>query len=56
MKKNFSLEGASHRLMNNILNFVEENYLSKKERYNVLCDLLGGTIGLTDNEIKEVML
>lgn len=53
---NFDISGEAHRLINNILDFVEENYPEENEQYNVLCSLLDGTIGLTDNEIKKVYL
>lgn len=53
---NFDISGEVSRLINNILDFVEEVYPEENEQYNVLCSLLDGTIGLTDNEIKQVYL
>ena len=53
---NFDISGEASRLINNILDFVEEVYPEENEQYNVLCSLLDGTIGLTDNEIKQVYL
>lgn len=54
--ENFNISGEAGRLINNILIFVEENYPEENEQYNVLCDLLDGTIGLSDNEIKKVYM
>ena len=53
---NFSISGEAGRLINNILHFVEENYTEENEQYRVLCDLLDGTIGLSDSEIKKVYM
>lgn len=53
---NFNISGEAHRLIGNILDFVQENYTDENEQYNALCSLLDGTIGLTDNEIKKVYL
>ena len=50
---NFSISGEAGRLINNILHFVEENYTEENEQYRVLCDLLDGTIGLSDMEIRK---
>lgn len=54
--ENFSISGETRKLINNILHFVEVNYTEENEQYRVLCDLLDGTIGLTDTEIKKVYL
>lgn len=54
--ENFNISGEAGRLIENILYFVKENYPDKNEQYNVLCSLLDGTIGLTDEEIREVYL
>lgn len=56
IEENFNISGESYRLISNILDFVECNYPEENEQYNVLCALLDGTIGLTDNEIKQVLL
>lgn len=56
IRLNFYVDGATQRLINNILCFVENNCIDEDEQYSVLCALLEGTIGLTDNEIKEVNL
>ena len=56
IRDNFNVNGATQRLIDNILCFIENNYFDENEQYRVLCELLDGTIGLTDNEIKEVYL
>ena len=48
----FNLEGASYRLINNILIYVEQQGFDENESYRHLCMLLDGTIGLSDKEIK----
>ena len=53
---NFSISGEAGRLINNILHFVEENHTEENEQYMALCDLLDGTIGLSDAEIKKVYM
>ena len=54
--ENFNISGESIRLINNILSYVEDNIFDENEQYNALCSLLDGTIGLTDNEIKKIVL
>lgn len=54
--ENFNVSGEGMRLINNILNYVEAQGVDENEQYNMLCMLLDGTIGLTDNEIKKVCL
>ena len=56
INENFNISGEAGRLINNILYFVEANYPEENEQYRVLCNLLDETIGLTDNEIKQVYL
>lgn len=48
----FSLSGSSMRLINNILDYVET--LDDDFRQGALHDLLSGTIGLTENELRMV--
>lgn len=50
---NFTIDGTSARLIRSILDFVKNNYTDEIEQYKVLCELLDGTIGLTDEEIKK---
>ena len=54
--ENFSISGEAGRLIDNILHFVEENYTEENEQYRALCDLLDGTIGLSDQEIRRVYM
>lgn len=54
--ENFNISGEAKRLIDNILSFVEERFPEENEQYNALCDLLDGTIGLTDDEIKKVYM
>lgn len=54
IQKNFNIDGASQRLIWNILSYIEANYSEKNEQYNALCSLLDGTIGLEDAELKKV--
>lgn len=56
INENFNISGEASSLINNILIFVEENYTEEDEQYRVLSDLLDGTIGLTDNEIRKVYM
>lgn len=53
---NFSISGEAGRLINNILHFVEGNYTEENEQYRALCDLLDGTIGLSDMELRKVYM
>lgn len=54
--ENYNISGEAHRLIGNILNFVADHYTQEDEQYNALCELLDGTIGLSDNEIKKIVL
>lgn len=54
--ENYNISGEAHRLIGNILDFVANHYYSEDEQYNALCELLDGTIGLSDNEIKKIVL
>lgn len=56
IRENFDISGEADRLIDNILLFVEGRYQDENEQYNVLCELLDGTIGLEDNEIKMVCM
>lgn len=54
IEENFNISGEAKRLINNILSFVELNSCDENEQYNMLCDLLDNTIGLSDEEIRKV--
>lgn len=56
IQKNFNIDGASQRLIWNILSYIEANYPEKNEQYNALVSLLDGTIGLEDRELKKVYM
>lgn len=56
LSENYSISGEAHRLIGNILDFVANHYYSEDDQYNALCELLDGTIGLSDNEIKKIIL
>ena len=51
---NFSLDGAAKRLIANILNYAES--LPCSEHYTFLTQMLDGTIGLSDSEIRRIEL
>ena len=54
LRENFDIDGCTQRIIENILDYVEK--LPEEEHYNTLSELLGGGIGLTDNEIKQIYL
>lgn len=51
IQTNFNIGGDASRLIRNILNYAEG--MERGEKYNFLCAILDGTIGLTDDEIKR---
>lgn len=56
IRENFTISGEAGRLIYNILTFVENSCCDENQQYLALCDLLDGTIGLTDREIRMVSL
>lgn len=56
IEENFNITGESYRLISNILDFVSNNATNENEQYNMLCNLLDGTIGLSDMELRKVYL
>ena len=56
IEENFNIIGESYRLISNILDFVSNNATNENEQYNMLCNLLDGTIGLSDMELRKVYL
>ena len=54
--ENFKISEEATRFISNILYFVGNNYFTESDQYNALCELLEGTIGLSDEEIKQVCL
>lgn len=56
IEENFNITGESYRLISNILDFVSNNATNENGQYNMLCNLLDGTIGLSDMELRKVYL
>lgn len=56
IEENFNITGESYRLISNILDFVSNNATHENEQYNMLYNLLDGTIGLSDMELRKVYL
>lgn len=55
--ENFTVNAATARLIHNILLFVENNYpIEYEQQYNLLDELLSGSIGLTKEELKQVCM
>lgn len=52
--ENYDISGDAFRLIANILCYAER--FEGDEQYRFLCEMLGGTIGLSDMEIKKVSL
>ena len=56
ISENFELSGAEWRLISNILDYISVHAEDENEQYLMACDLLDGTIGLTDSELKMICL
>ena len=56
LRENYKLTRTEQRLIDNILWYVECQGVDENEQYLILCSLLDGTIGLSDNEIKQICL
>lgn len=56
LRDEYNIAPEAHRLIGNILDFVENLPLDEDGKYLALTDLLDCTIGLSDNEIKAVIL
>lgn len=56
IRENFNTTGAEQRLIDNILYYVKCLGIDGDEQYLILSALLDGTIGLSDNEIKQICL
>ena len=54
--ENFLCDGSAKRLIRNILDYLETPIVEENEQYLALCELLDGTIGLSDSEIKKIYL
>lgn len=55
IQDNFDISGESFRLIANILQFAS-TISNEADRYHFLCDMLEGTIGLSDREIRQIDL
>lgn len=53
---NFNIDGATSRLIDNILVYVEENFTEAHMQHYILEKLLGGPIGLSEQEIENVYM
>lgn len=56
LNENFSLTGEEYGFINNILDFVANNYTDENEQYLALSELFENTIGLSDKEIRQISL
>jgi hypothetical protein len=54
IRENFDIPGSTWRLINNILCYCEK--LPESNQESALLELLSGSIGLTENEIKSIVL
>lgn len=53
---NFEVSGGFIRLLDNVLQFVESMGMEEDDAHRLLCTLLEGTIGYSENEIKQINL
>ena len=56
IEENYNVSEETKRFINNVLNFVENNYFDEYEQHEVIAELLNGVVGLTNNEINKVYL
>lgn len=54
IEENFDISGEASRLISNILCYAEE-IEDGGERHHFLCDMLDGTIGLSEREIRQFL-
>ena len=55
IEENFNISGEALRLIGNILDYAEI-HIEPIEQYGYLCEMLEGTIGLSDREIRRISL
>lgn len=55
VEKNFDVSGEFGRLLNNVLTYAE-NSIDPENQHAFLCDMLDGTIGLSEAEIRKINL
>lgn len=53
--ENFNISVEAMSLIANILDYASR-FTDEEEQYEVLCALLDGTIGLSDDEIRKICL
>lgn len=53
---NFEVSGEFIRLLDNVLQFVADMGMEEDDAHRFLCTLLDGTIGYSENEIKQINL
>lgn len=56
IKENFEISGEAYRFIINILNYIKSKTKDEKEQYFMACELLDGTIGLSENELRKFFL
>jgi hypothetical protein len=56
VNKNFNVSIEFLRLLDNVLNYAERHTWSEDEVYNYLDFMLDCNIGLTQQEIKQIIL
>lgn len=56
INENFNISAEASRLINNILCYVKTQDMDEDEQHKTLFSLLDGTIGLSDSEIKKIIL
>ena len=54
VSENFDISGEAYRLIGNIVSYIAQNFIDEDDQYNAACALLDGTIGLTDNELRQI--
>lgn len=54
IEENFDISGEAGRLISNILCYAEE-IADENDRHLFLCDMLDGTIGLSEREIRKFL-
>ena len=52
MLEEFNIEGAAARIIRNILEYADR--MAGDEQYEFLAEMLDGTIGLSDNELRNL--
>lgn len=56
LRDKFNISNDAFRLINNILDYVENKASNDAEQHLMLSQMLDCTIGITENDIKRVKL